>query len=145
MCSLALAAVVYIIVFSKADLFKIAGCTAIAAISLVSWVLLKNRSSAQIVTKFEPWLYVSHAMQMLGLGKWLSGPLAFALVALPIYLVGGLGLRVYWRSRNPLCNIPPKTRGRSPVLARDFRGDRRGHRAHVQLYASRMDFSIQPN
>jgi hypothetical protein len=57
-------------------------------------VLLKNRSGGQIVTKFEPWLYVSHAMQMLGFGKWLNGPLAFAGVALPIYLVGCLGLRV---------------------------------------------------
>ena len=94
MCSLALAAVVYLIIFSKADLFKIAGSTAIAAIPLVSWVLLKNRSNAQIVTKFEPWLYVSHAMQMLGLGKLLSGPLAFTVVALPIYLLGCLGLRV---------------------------------------------------
>ena len=94
MCGLALAAVVYLIIFSNADLFKIAGCTAIAAIPLVCWVLLKNRSSAQIVTKFEPWLYVSHAMQMLGMGKWLSGPLVFAVVALPIYLFGCLGLRV---------------------------------------------------
>src|SRR6478609_606035 len=93
-CSLALAAVVYLIFFSNAVLFKIAGSTAIAAIPVVSWVLLKNRSSAQIVTRFEPWLYVSHAMQMIGLGKWLSGPLAFAVVALPIYLVGCLGLRV---------------------------------------------------
>jgi hypothetical protein len=94
MCSLALAAVVYLIFFSNADLFKIAGSTAIAAIPLVTWVLLKNRSNAQIVTKFEPWLYVSYAMQMLGLGKRLSGPLAFTVVALPIYLVGCLGLRV---------------------------------------------------
>ena len=94
MCSLALAAVVYLIFFSNADLFKIAGYTAIAAIPLVCWVLLKNRSGGQIVTKFEPWLYVSHAMQMLGLGNRLSGPLAFAVVALPIYLVGCLGLRV---------------------------------------------------
>ena len=94
MCSLALAAVVYLIIFSNADLFKIGGCTAIGAIPLVCWVLLKNRSGAQIVTKFEPWLYVSHAMQTLGLGNWLSGPLAFVVVALPIYLVGCLGLRV---------------------------------------------------
>jgi hypothetical protein len=94
MCSLALAAVVYLIIFSNADLFKIGGCTAIGAIPLVCWVLLKNRSGAQIVTKFEPWLYVSHAMQMIGLGNWLSGPLAFVGVALPIYLVGCLGLRV---------------------------------------------------
>src|SRR5882762_3661194 len=94
MCSLALAAVVYLIIFSKADLFKIAGCTALGAIPLICWVLLKNRSGAQIVTKFQPWLYVSHAMQTLGLGNWLSGPLAFVGVALPIYLVGCLGLRV---------------------------------------------------
>ena len=94
MCSLAVAAVVYLIIFSKADLFKIAGCTAIGAIPMVCWVLLKNRSSAQIVTKFEPWLYVSHAIRMLGLSNWLSGPLAFTVVALPIYLVGCLGLRV---------------------------------------------------
>ena len=94
MCSLALAAVVYLIFFSNADLFKIAGCTAIAAIPLVCWVLLKNRSGGQIVTKFEPWLYVSHAMQTLGLANRLSGPLVFAVVALPIYLVGCLGLRV---------------------------------------------------
>jgi hypothetical protein len=94
MCSLALAAVVYLIFFSNADLFKVAGYTAIGAIPLVCWVLLKNRSGGQIVTKFEPWLYVSHAMQMLGLGNRLSGPFAFAVVALPIYLVGCLGLRV---------------------------------------------------
>jgi len=94
MCSLALAAVVYLIIFSNADLFKIGASTAVAAIPLLSWVLLKNKSSAHIVTKFEPWLYVSHAMQTLGLGDWLSGPLSFAVVALPIYLMGSLGLRV---------------------------------------------------
>src|SRR5947208_15950316 len=94
MCVWDCAALVYLFFFSKADLFKLAGSTAIAAIPLVCWVLLKNRSGGQIVTKFEPWLYVSHAMQTLGLGKWLSGPLAFAVVALPIYLVGCLGLRV---------------------------------------------------
>ncbi|MFL6499452.1 MAG: hypothetical protein ACJ8LL_01890 [Candidatus Udaeobacter sp.] len=94
MCSLALAAIVYLIIFSKADVFKVAGCTAIAAIPLVCWMLLKNRSNAQIVTVFEPWLYVSHAMQTLGLAKRLSGPLAFAAVAVPIFLVGCLGLRI---------------------------------------------------
>ena len=93
-CSLGLAAMVYLIFFSNADLFKIAGCTAIATIPLVSWVLLKNESGGRIVAKFEPWLYVSHAMQTLGLGDRFSGPLAFAVVALPIYLVGCLGLRI---------------------------------------------------
>jgi hypothetical protein len=94
MCSLALAAVVYLVIFSKADLLKIAAFSASGAVPLVCWVLLKNKSSAHIITKFEPWLYVSHAMQTLGMGHWLSGPLAFAVVALPIYLVGCLGLRV---------------------------------------------------
>jgi len=94
MCSLGLAAVVYLIFFSNADLFKIAGCTAIAAIPLVLWVLFKNESGGRIVAKFEPWLYVSHAMQTLGLSDRFSGPLAFAVVAVPIYLLGCLGLRV---------------------------------------------------
>jgi hypothetical protein len=94
MCSLGLAALVYLIFFSNADLFKIAGCTAVAAIPLVSWVLLKNESGGRIVGKFEPLLYVSHAMQTLGLSDRFSGPLAFAVVALPIYLLGCLGLRV---------------------------------------------------
>ncbi len=93
-CSLGVAAVVYLIFFSNTDLFKIAGCTAIAAIPLVSWVLLKNESGGRIIAKFEPWLYVSHAMQTLGLGDWFNGPVAFAVVAVPIYLVGCLGLRV---------------------------------------------------
>ena len=94
LCSLALAAVVYLIVFSNANLFKISASTAIAAIPLLSWVLLKNKSSAHIVTKFEPGLYVIHAMQTTGLSHWLSGPLTFAVAALPIYLLGCLGLRV---------------------------------------------------
>jgi hypothetical protein len=94
MCSLGVAAVVYLIFFSNADLFKIAGCTAVAAIPLVSWVLLKNESGGRIIAKFEPWLYVSHAMQTLGLGDWFNGPVAFAVAAVPIYLVGCLGLRV---------------------------------------------------
>ena len=49
------------------------------------------------------------------------------------------------RSSNSQCHIPPKTRRRCPVLSRDFRGDGRGDRANVQLYAGRMDISIQPD
>ena len=94
MCSLGVAALFYLVARRNSDLFKIAACTAIVAIPLVCWVLLKNKSGAHIVTKFEPWLYVSHAMQTLGLGTWFSGPLGFAVVALPIYLLGCLGLRV---------------------------------------------------
>ena len=44
--------------------------------------------------KFEPGLYVSQAMEAIGIKDRLSGWLAFATVALPIYLVGSLGLRV---------------------------------------------------
>lgn len=94
LCSVALAAAVYLLIFSNADLFKIGASTAIAAIPLLSWMLLKNKSSAHIVTKFEPGLYVVHAMQTTGLGHWLSRPLTLAVVALPIYLLGCLGLRV---------------------------------------------------
>src|SRR6266480_6154149 len=93
-CIMGVAAVVYLIFFSKAELFKIAGCTAIAAIPLLSWVLLKNESGGRIIAKFEPWLYVSHAMQTLGFSDRFSGPLAFAVIAVPIYLLGCLGLRV---------------------------------------------------
>ena len=94
MCSLGLAAVVYFLYIGMQNYSKSPDVLLLAAIPLVSWVLLKNKSGGNIVTKFEPWLYVSHAMQTLGLGNWSSGPLGFAVVALPIYLVGCLGLRV---------------------------------------------------
>ena len=94
MCSLGVAAVLYFVVYRNSELFKIAGCTAMAAIPLVSWVLFKNESGGQIVAKFEPWLYVSHAMQTLGLSTSFDGPVGFAVVALPIYLLGCLGLRI---------------------------------------------------
>jgi hypothetical protein len=111
MCSLALAAVVYLIFFSNADLTKVAGCTAIAAIPLLSWVLLKNENGGRIVAKFEPWLYVSHAMQTLGLSDRFSGPLAFAIGAVPIYLLGCLGLRVIGVPSIVAAIIRPKTGG----------------------------------
>ena len=94
MCSLGLAAVLYIVAYRKSDLLKVAGCTAALAIPLVWPVLLQNKSEANIVTKFEPGLYVSQAMEAIGIKDRLSGWLAFATVALPIYLVGTLGLRV---------------------------------------------------
>jgi hypothetical protein len=94
MCSLGLAAVLYLIVYRNSDLFKVAACTAALAMPLVWPVLLRNRREANIVMKFEPGLYVSQAMDALGVKDRLSGWLAFATVALPIYLVGTLGLRV---------------------------------------------------
>jgi hypothetical protein len=94
MCSLGLAAVLYIVAYRKSDLFKVAGCTAALAIPLVWPLLLKNKSEANVAMKFEPGLYVSQAMEAIGIKARLSGWLAFAAVALPIYLVGTLGLRV---------------------------------------------------
>jgi hypothetical protein len=94
MCSLGVAAVLYLIAYRNSDLFKVAGCTAALATPLVWPVLLKNKSEANIVMKFEPGLYVSQAMEAIGIKDRFSGWLAFATVALPIYLVGSLGLRV---------------------------------------------------
>ena len=93
MCSLALAALVYLVFFpSQLDRNRRIYCYCGDSAGLLGFI--QNRSGGQIVAKFEPWLYVSHAMQTLGLANRLSGPLVFAVVALPIYLVGCLGLRV---------------------------------------------------
>jgi hypothetical protein len=94
MCSLGVAAVLYLVAYRNSDLFKVAACTAALAAPLIWPVLLRNKSEANFVMKFEPCLYVSQAMQALGLEDRLSGWVAFATVALPIYLVGTLGLRV---------------------------------------------------
>ena len=94
MCSMGVAAVLYLVAYRNSDLFKVAAWTAALAAPLVWPVLLKNKSEANIVMKFEPGLYVSQAMEAIGIKDRLSGWLAFAAVALPIYLVGTLGLRV---------------------------------------------------
>src|SRR5262245_28246827 len=44
--------------------------------------------------KFEPGLYVSQSMEAIGMKDRFSGWLAMITVALPIYLIGSLGLRV---------------------------------------------------
>jgi hypothetical protein len=94
MCSLGFAAVVYLLVFRNADLLKIAALTAALAAPLVLSVHLGNKSGADFTTTFDPWLDVSHMMDVLGMKNRLSGVLAFTSIALPIYLVGCLGLRV---------------------------------------------------
>jgi hypothetical protein len=94
MCSLGVAAVLYLVAYRNSDLFKVAACTAALATPLLWPVLLRNKSEANFVMKFEPGLYVSQAMEALGIKDRLSGWVAFATVALPIYLVGSLGLRV---------------------------------------------------
>ena len=94
MCSLGVAAMLYLVAYRNSALFKVAACTAALAIPLVRPVLLKNKSEANVVMKFEPGLYVSQAMEAIGIKDRVSGWLAFAAVALPIYFVGTLGLRV---------------------------------------------------
>ena len=94
MCSLGVAAVLYLVAYRNSDLFKVAACTAALTAPLVWPVLLRNKSEANFVMKFEPGLYVSQAMEAIGIKDRLSGWVAFATVALPIYLVGSLGLRV---------------------------------------------------
>jgi hypothetical protein len=94
MCSLGFAAVAYLLLFRNSDLFKVAALTAALAIPLVWSVFLKNKSGADITTAFDPWLYVSHMTEAFGLNNRLTGVVAFTGIALPIYLVGCLGLRV---------------------------------------------------
>jgi hypothetical protein len=94
MVSLGLAAVVYFVFFRNTALIKIAVCTATLATPLIGSVFLQNRSAAHMVIKFEPGLYISQAMEAIGMKNWATGWIAFAGVALPVYLVGSLGLRV---------------------------------------------------
>ena len=94
MCSLGFAAVVYLLLFRNADLFKVAALTAALGAPLVLSVFLGNKSGGEITTAFDPWLYVSHMMEVLGMKSRLTGVVALTGIALPIYLVGCLGLRV---------------------------------------------------
>ena len=94
MCSLGLAAVVYLLVFRNADLFRIAASTAALAAPLVLSVFLGNKSGAGITVAFDPWLYVSQMTKALGVKDRFTNVLALIGIVLPIYLVGCLGLRV---------------------------------------------------
>jgi hypothetical protein len=94
MCSLGFAAIVYFLVFRNADLFKVAALTATLAAPLVLSIYLGNKRGAEITTAFHPWLYVPHMVEVLGMKDRLTGVVALTGVALPIYLVGCLGLRV---------------------------------------------------
>jgi hypothetical protein len=94
MASVGLAAVVYLICFRNAALIKIAACTAALATPLVLSIFFQNKTAANMITKFEPGLYVSQAMEAIGMKQWATSWVAFAGVALPIYLIGSFGLRV---------------------------------------------------
>jgi hypothetical protein len=94
MCSLGFAAVVYLLLFRNADLFKVAALTAALAAPLVLSVYLGNRRGADWITAFDPLLDVSQMVEVLGMKNRLTGVVAFTGIVLPIYLVGCLGLRV---------------------------------------------------
>jgi len=94
MCSLGLAAVVYLVLFRNADLFRIAALTAALAAPLLLLVSLGNKSGAGIMAAFDPGLYVSQMTEALGVKHRFNTVLALIGIALPIYLIGCLGLRV---------------------------------------------------
>ena len=94
MFSVGVAAMLYLVVYRNSALFKVAACTAALTVPLVWPVLLKNKSEANVVMKLEPGVYISQAMEAIGIKDRLSGWLAFTVLALPIYLTGSLGLRV---------------------------------------------------
>ena len=94
--------------------------------------------------KFEPGLYVSQAMEAIGIKDRLIGWLAFATVALPIYLVGTLGLRVIGVPAILNAIFRPNPKSALRFILAPFRGDRSVNRTNVQHYAGRMDISIQP-
>jgi hypothetical protein len=94
MCSLGFAAIVYLLLFRNADLFKVAALTAALAAPLVLSVFLGNKSGGDITTTFDPWFYLSQTMDAFGMKERFTGVVAFTSIALPIYLVGCLGLRM---------------------------------------------------
>jgi hypothetical protein len=94
MCSLGFAAIVYLLLFRNADLCKVAALTAALAAPLVLSVFLGNKSGGDITTTFDPWFYLSQTMEALGMKERFTGVVAFTSIALPIYLVGCLGLRM---------------------------------------------------
>jgi len=94
MCSLGFAAVAYLLLFHAADLFKVVALTAALAAPLILSVFLGNKRGADIATMFDPGLYVSQAMGALGMKGRFTSVMEFAGIALPVYLVGCLGLRV---------------------------------------------------
>lgn len=94
MCCLGIGALVYRLVFKSTDIFKVAALTGVLTVPLLLSVVLHNRSGVDLVTSFAPWPYISMAMAALGMKNWFMNVFAFSAIALPLYLIGCLGLRV---------------------------------------------------
>ena len=93
-CCLGIGGVVYLAFFRTTDLLKVAALTACLTVPLVLNVFLQNKSGADFATTFSPWPYVSIAMNALGMKDWFTNEFTFATIALPIFLIGCLGLRI---------------------------------------------------
>jgi hypothetical protein len=94
LCSLGVAAVVYLLAFRNADLFRVAALTAAIMAPLLLSVFLRNKAGAGITLTFDPWLYVIQMTEVLGIRNRFTNTLTLTGIALPIYLIGCLGLRV---------------------------------------------------
>jgi hypothetical protein len=93
MLCLGIGALVYLTLFRKTTLWKVAILTAILTLPLAFSVFLHNRTGAELVATFKPWPYVPIAMRMLDLKRLATSTPGIVGVGLPIYIIGCLGLR----------------------------------------------------
>ena len=94
MFCLGVGAIVYCVLFKATDLFKVAALTAVLTAPLALTLVFHNTGGAHFVMSFTPWPYVPMAMKMLATRSWSDNVATFTFIALPIYLVGVLGLRI---------------------------------------------------
>ncbi len=108
--ALAIAAVIYLALFRDRRLLKVLVLTGLLTAPLITYTLLGTAAGAGVWVRIDPWPYVLHSLEQLGLldtylgqqvaALWtrgappLGGLIAFFAVALPGYLLGSLGLRV---------------------------------------------------
>ena len=105
MASLGIAALVHLALFRDGRLFRVAAFTALLVLPLALADHFRNRAGAEILVLLEPWPYVRQAMERLDLA---GAPFA---IALPIYLVGCLGLRVIALPRTVRAVVRPERDG----------------------------------
>jgi len=92
--SLGVAGLVSLALFRDSRLWKASVVSVALALPLVLVVILGNRHGARFDFEARPSPYVPQAMAALGLREIPAGVLGYALLALPVYLLGSLGLRV---------------------------------------------------
>ncbi len=106
--SLGLASCIHLYRFRDARLFRVAALTAVLSLPLVLSIFSKNKAGADIVMTANPWPYVALAMKRLGLTSLSNHWWSFLLLALPIYLLGCLGLRALGFARIAWSAFSPK-------------------------------------